>query len=229
MEIVNGEIQVHLPAERWLLFTHGPDWGPAILFWGIFFVVLIAGWALGRVPHSPLSSLQWMLLCAGLTQIKLWAGLIVVFWFIAMRLRALKPAPTRWRFNFSQLGLALWTVAFLVCLGFAVYRGLAMHPDMQVQGAGSSGNYLRWYQDRIDDAFTWPLVISVPMWVYKSLMFCWALWLAFKLVRWLGDGWRDFSSGGLWKAPPPKLPPPLPSTGTVPSPPPPTTPAGESP
>lgn len=207
---VNSEIQIHLPSDRWLLFTYGPDWGPAVLFWGIFIVVLIAAAALGRVPHSPLSSLQWALLAAGLTQVWLGVGLIVVFWFLAMRMRALKPAPGRWRFNLAQIGLAFWTVAFLICLGVAVYHGLVLHPDMQVAGAGSSGDFLRWYQDRISGSLPRPAVISLPYAVYQGLMFVWALWLALRLVRWLKNGWNDFSSGGMWKAAPPKLPPPLP-------------------
>ena len=226
---VNTEVQIHLPADRWLLYTHtsGVHWGPAILFWGIFIVVLIAAVALGGVPHSPLTSLQWTLLAAGLTQVHLLTGLIVIFWFFALRLRALYPAPGRWRFNLGQLGLAVWTVAFLVCLGIAVYRGLVLHPDMQVAGAGSSGDFLRWYHDRTADALARPFVLSVPMWVYKTLMFFWALWLALKLVRWLGDGWRDFSSGGLWKSAPPKLPPPLPVPGPATASAPPIPPTGE--
>jgi hypothetical protein len=209
---VNTEVQIHLPADRWLVYTHGPQWGPAILFWGLFIVALIAAVALGGVPHSPLTSLQWALLAAGLTQVHPVAGFIVVFWFFALRLRALRPAPGRWRFNLGQLGLAFWTAAFLVCIGSAVYHGLAVHPNMQVAGAGSSGNFLRWQQDRISEEMARPLVISLPMGVYKVLMFAWALWLAWSLVRWLRDGWHDFSSGGLWKPAPPKVrPPPIPS------------------
>ena len=37
------------------------------------------------------------------------------------------------------------------------------------------------------------------MFVYRSLMLLWALWLALALLRWLSWGWQCFSKGGVWK------------------------------
>jgi hypothetical protein len=53
---VNTTLSVHFPRERWLLFAAGPQWGPAILFWGYLITILLGGFVLGRTPHSPLKS-----------------------------------------------------------------------------------------------------------------------------------------------------------------------------
>jgi hypothetical protein len=41
-------------------------------------------------------------------------------------------------------------------------------------------------------------VLSVPLFVYRSLMLLWALWLAWSLLKWLRWAWQCFSMGGLW-------------------------------
>jgi hypothetical protein len=40
-------------------------------------------------------------------------------------------------------------------------------------------------------------VVSLPLWVYRVLMFLWALWLALSLIRWAKWGWEGFREGGL--------------------------------
>jgi hypothetical protein len=37
------------------------------------------------------------------------------------------------------------------------------------------------------------------MWIYKTLILAWALWLSFALLRWLPWVWQCFSSQGLWR------------------------------
>ena len=43
------------------------------------------------------------------------------------------------------------------------------------------------------------VVISLPMWVYRVLMFAWALWIALALSRWLKNAWSAWTSGGMWR------------------------------
>lgn len=155
---------------------------------------------------SPLTTLEWTLLGIGLTQVGLW-GLIVVAWLFLLVWRGtesfqkLKP----WLYNLSQaflLGLSgISLVLFLNVLG----RGFLGHPKMFIEGNGSYGSSLQWYQDHVESALPLPGCLSVSIWWYRLLMLAWALWLASSLIRWLAWGWSEFSKGGLWHKKPKKV------------------------
>jgi hypothetical protein len=103
-----------------------------------------------------------------------------------------------------------------------VRSGLLVQPDMQVMGGGSGGNTLQWYVDDSAPELPAPVLISLPIWVYRVLMLGWSLWLARQLLRWAPWTFRAFVAGGLWKkrvkakppaaAPPPAAPPPAEAT-----------------
>ena len=195
---VNVETRVHLPDDRWLLFVGGPAWGPAILFWGALLAALLAAVVLGRVRLSPLRTWQWLLLAPGLTLVPPAVALIVAGWFLAFAWRRTHPAARALAFDAGQLLLVGWTVAFLSSLYAVVHVGLLLSPDMQVTGAGSTGETLAWYVDRVGGALPRPWVLSLPLWTWKALMLAWSLWLAASLLRWLPWAWRSFSAGQLW-------------------------------
>jgi hypothetical protein len=81
----------------------------------------------------------------------------------------------------------------------SIKDGLLGYPQMNIQGNGSTGNQLNWYQDITASVLPQPLVVSVPIWVYRALMLIWALWLAFKMVNWLRWSWDSFTLGGYWR------------------------------
>lgn len=199
-ELVNVELNVQVPSSRWLLWASGPQWGPAVLFWGHLFVILLAAFALGRVPQSPLRTHQWMLLALGLSQVSTAAALVVVAWFFLMQLRARWTPPGHFRFNAIQVLLIWLTVGAAGVLADAVHRGLVVQPDMQVAGYNSHRSSLSWYVDRVQDAFPQATVISVPLWVYKGLMLAWALWLAASALSFLRFGWEAFSTGDRFRS-----------------------------
>jgi hypothetical protein len=201
---VNVTSVVNVPADRWLLFAHGPSWGPAVLFWGYLLVVLLAALALSRVPNTPLRVHEWMLLGLGLTQVEVPVVIVIVGWLFVLSLRERMQVERRLVFNALQVGIALFTLFALGCLAYAVHQGLVVRPDMQVQGMGSSNTELRWYVDRTGGALPTVGLISLPLWIYKALMLAWALWLAASLIRWLRWGFRAFRSGSTWKSAPPE-------------------------
>lgn len=202
------------PGDRWVLWTHGPQRGPAVRFWSLLAVALLAALALGRVVGSPLKTYQWMLLSLGLTQIPLAAALIVVGWlfFLAWRGSAAFDTLSNWLRNLLQVLLVLMTLVALGIFIAIVNQGLLGNPEMFILGNGSSQYELNWYQAHVDGLLAEPLVVSVSIWWYRLLMLLWALWLAASLVRWLGWGWRQFASGGMFRRAPkvPHTPPPLP-------------------
>jgi hypothetical protein len=198
---VNAKLTLELPPSRWLLFTWGPSWGPAVLFWGYLLFVLAAAAALSRLPESPLSLLEWLLLGAGLSQIGPVRGLLVAGFLLALARRRRGGPRSALAFDLVQLGLVIWALVSVWLLYEAVQAGLLFRPDMQVTGGGSSDTTLRWYADRLAGGLPGAGAVSAPLWVYRGLMLVWALWLAARLVRWTGWAWRCFGEGGLWRWP----------------------------
>ncbi|HNQ87261.1 MAG TPA: hypothetical protein PKM73_01355 [Verrucomicrobiota bacterium] len=213
VEAANISTVMHVPESRWVLWASGPLRGPAVRFWTVLAVSLLAAWILGGLKLSPLSRLQWTLLALGLTQIHLAAALTVVGWFFLVRWRGEQgDSVAGWRFDLLQLLVAGLTLAALGILVATVREGLLGNPEMFIRGNGSSRVELCWFQPRSGTELPLPVVVSVSVWFYRLLMLAWALWLATALIRWLQFAWMQFSKGGCWKplSRKPKSPPPLP-------------------
>jgi hypothetical protein len=196
---VNVAQQVTIPPDRWLLATRGPGWGPAVLFWPYLVFVLAVALVLGRLPASPFTSAQWILLGLGLSILPAFAALVVVAFVFALTLRSRRTPGSAWAFDGLQLLLFAWGLASLGILYVAIHQGLLFRPDMQVAGNGSSDTALRWYADRVSGETPRAGVLSLPLWVYRIAMLLWALWLAAALVRAIGPAWRAFTEGGIWR------------------------------
>lgn len=200
---VNANLNAQMAPDRWLLWVSGPRLGPAVLFWGILLVVILAAIILGRTTSHlyPLGTLSWLLLGVGLTQVSVFSGVLVIGWFALVHYRGTLPEEvSKLRFNLMQMGIAVVTLAVLAILFWAVQQGLLGRPQMQVSGFGSDSYNLNWYQDRVEDGYPQGSVVSVPLYVYRILMLLWALWLAFALLRWLQWGWKAFAHHGLWRS-----------------------------
>lgn len=195
---VNQHIKILLGDDRWVLFTSGPAFGPAVLFWGVLIVIAILSIGLGKISITPLKHWQWFLLLIGLSQLAIESAACIVFWLMALGYRAKKQLPEKY-FNVLQIGLAGLTLLSLLILFVAVQQGLLGRPDMQIVGNQSSAFNLNWYQDRSQAILPTATVISVPLMAYRILMLLWSLWLAVSLLNWLKWGWGCFSMDGLWK------------------------------
>jgi hypothetical protein len=219
----NVDLVVALPAQRWVLWLAGPTFGPAVLFWSVLLVTALVAVALSRVPHSPLGLAAWLLLGVGLTQVSVPSAGLVVLWLLAIGWRGAHGGRVRpwWAFDLMQLALVVVTGLAFLALFEAVRRGLLGQPDMQIAGNGSTPESLRWTADRVGGALPRPLVLSVPLLVYRLAMLAWALWLASALLGWVRQGWQALATGGLWRPRPPAV-------ATSPAPPPPAPPAPPS-
>jgi hypothetical protein len=164
-------------------------------------IALLVALALGRLPLTPLGWGSWFLLFIGMSQVPIWASLIVVSWLLALGWRRdhAESIGGDAAFDALQLLLAGSTLAALVTLLWAVQQGLLGLPDMQIRGNGSSHDALRWYHDRSGAALPTAWMFSVPILVYRLAMLAWALWLARALVGWLRWAWQCFSAGELWR------------------------------
>jgi hypothetical protein len=201
----NVDLTVQMPAKRWVLWVAGPAFGPALLFWSALLVTVLVALGLARVPHAPLGARAWILLGVGLTQVSVPTAALVVVWLLALGWRGAVGARVHrwWLFDLMQLVLVVATVTGLVVLFRAVEQGLLGQPDMQIAGNGSTAAVLRWTQDRVAGPLPRPLVVSLPLLVYRLAMLAWALWLATALLGWFRRGWAAFGSGGLWRPRPP--------------------------
>jgi hypothetical protein len=199
----NVQTSLSLSPNRWPLFALGEGVGPAFLYWGELLVFLVVSIVLGRLSNSPLSVGEWLLLGLGLSTISWTVLVLVAVWLFAMRWRERMIASqtlTRHRFNVLQVALAALTVIAVTSLVFSGVRyGLLATPDMGVTGPGSYGSTFTWFVDRTSAALPQPTVYSVPMWVYRTIIFAWALWIALALARWLRFAWRAWSTGGYWR------------------------------
>ena len=206
----NIRTQLTLPADRWPLFAlgRGAGVGPAVLYWGELVALFAVAWLLGRWRWSPLRAHEWLLLGLGLSTQSWVVFVTVVLWLLAMRWRQDWPgARRRWVFNAVQLALAVFTFSALSTLVFSgIQYGFLSNPEMGVVGEGSGGNLFSWFRDQSATTLPQPLVLSVPLWIYKTLIFIWALWIAFALIRWLRFAWQAWSAGGFWRGGDPEVP-----------------------
>jgi hypothetical protein len=191
------------PQDRWTLLAlaGGAGVGPAVLYWGELVAFLVTAWALGRWRRSPLKLHEWFLLGIGLSTLSAAVFTIVVIWILAMSWRSSWQGDgKRWRFNFVQVVLAFATLVAISSLVFSGIRyGLFSTPDMGVTGPGSyNGNFV-WFRDRTAGPLPHPQVLSVSLWVYKTLIILWALWVVSAMVRWLKWAWQSWSTGGYWR------------------------------
>lgn len=197
--VANTHMTLELGHDRWLLWTHGPDWGPAVLFWSHLAALMLVALVLGRFRQVPVKSWQWLLLAVGLSQLPIEAFAVVVLWLLALVFREQKPFGHWALFNLYQLMLIGLTLGMLGVLYGAVHVNLLFDVDMQVQGALSDNNQLRWVAGRTEGELPNAGVFSMPMLVWRGLMLVWAMWMTSQLVRWLRWGWKSFGTAGLWR------------------------------
>ncbi len=236
---VNATLEVQVPHDRWVLLCGGPRLGPAVLFWSLLLVLALVAYGLSRVgkvggpAETPLRTHDWLLLGLGLSQVPIFAAAIVAGWPLLLavrRRRAERGEPEGWFwFDVTQLVLVALTLAAFGVLVGAIHEGLLGRPDMQIRGGGSSGELLRWFQDRPGQAPAGAWVLSVPLLAYRLAMLLWALWLARALIGWLRWAWDSFGAGGVWRRRPPrpKKDKPAPAAATAAAPPAPDVPPKE--
>lgn len=202
VESANINTTVTMPGNRWVLWTGGPQRGPAVRFWTVLVFSLAAAVVLGRLKSSPLRAPEWMLLGIGLTQVTLPEALIVVGWLFLLVWRGRpsfqKLAPGA--YNLMQAVVVIATAVALGVLIRAVAAGLLGSPEMFITGNGSTSGSLQWYLDRAAATLPEPFVQSVSVWWYRLAMLVWALWLAVATLRWLVRGWNAFTSGGAFRS-----------------------------
>lgn len=166
----------------------------------MIFLSFLLAFILTRAKISPLGLWSWFFLLIGFTQLPAPSLLIIIGWFSALNFRPrlfqqLGPALS----NFMQLGYVLLTFIFLGVIYAGIHSNLLGDIHVQIEGARSTEDMLRWYVDRIDEITPTPYMISAPTYVWRGIMLLWSLWLANGLIHWLQWGWRQLTHGGGWR------------------------------
>ena len=126
---------------------------------------------------------------------------LVVVWLMLCGVREkFEQDLSWWRFNTVQVIIAGVTIFALSSLVMSLPAGLLGTPDMHVVGQNSYGSVLNWFADGSESVLPVASVITVPMWIYKTLILIWALWLSFALLRWLPWVWKCLSRDGYWRS-----------------------------
>lgn len=205
VECSNITQRIALPTDRWVLWARGPLQGPAVRLWAVLAGALVLGALLGGLSLSPLRRHQWMLLLVGLTQVPLVAAAGMVAWlfWLAWRGKPAAPLLPPGFFNAGQVLLAAGLLPVAVVVATVLHTGLLGSPTMFLLGEGSWRTTLQWYQARGGTTLPQAEAISVSIWIYRGVMLVWSLWLALLLLRLSKWAWAQFTSGGIWKQPPP--------------------------
>lgn len=198
----NLTTMLSLPEDRWPLLALGRGAGTEVLYWGELAIFALVALLLSLWSRSPLRFGDWLLLGLGLSTLSWPVFATVAAWLMVMRWRAdWNHTPLRrWVFNLAQCALAAFSVIAVTSLVFSGVRyGLLAHPDMGLADPEGIAGVFSWFLDRTDGVLPRPTVVSVPLWVYRLLMFAWAAWVALALRRWVTDAWRAWIAGGFWR------------------------------
>lgn len=200
-DVSNLRTKMNVPESRWILWVDGPTRGPAIRFWTILAVAILAAVLLARTPHSPLKTYEWILLGIGLTQVHALAGLLVVGWLFTIQWRGdvVLGSYSKLGHRTLQVLLILITVAAVGVLLTVVGSRLLGSPEMYITGNGSFQGELLWFAPSSDATIPRPWVVSISVWYYRLLMLAWALWLANALLGWLQAWWIAMNQGSFWR------------------------------
>ena len=204
---VNNTITLMPGYKRWILLTSGPAMGPAVLFWGVFFIILIVSYGLGRIKGTPLKTYHWILLWIGLSASEPLSALVIVSCIFALKVRNTMDVKTTKEVVFNAFQVLLIVLVLLSVAAFitSIEQGLLGSPHMQISGNGSSAYELNWFSDRIAEVLPQANMISVPVYIYRLIMLAWSIWLAFAVIKWAQWGWIAFSREGYWKPLPKKI------------------------
>ena len=188
----------------WVLWAGGSSIHPSTLFWGIILAIAVISFYLNKTNLFPLKTIGLFLFFAGITQgfyNTNWLVLIFIYgaWLAAFGYRAkyyqFEEGKNRFLFNLYQLFLVLFSLIIVPSLFNVINSSLLQGtPNMYMIGINSHFNNIYWY------GFTQskPWILATPIWVFKTLMLLWSVWLAWTMIglaKWM---WIAFSRGGYW-------------------------------
>ncbi len=207
-EATNARVEIANAHDRTVLWAGGGAWGPVVLVWPLMLLLGAIGLAASRLPGSPLTPRQWLVLAPGLTQAPAIVGAIVVAWIFAVHHRRDRDRASRLGDGATQVGIVALTFAAFMSLAACVYVGVTrprnlLETDVWRSGNGeaSSSSHLTWYFDRTAAGLPRPWVVSTPLWVWKIAMVAWAVAVTLAIWPFVRSAAARFLAGGIFHKP----------------------------
>lgn len=181
----NLAVRIKPSVDRWLLWTGGPSWGPAVLFWTKLILVICLTAFLSSLRLVPFGRLQGAILGIGLATLPVILIGVPLLWLFVLRYgRNISGMVPRYRFLKTAVFLMLTLITLALFYGI-VQEGLLLQPPMLVVGNSSTSYSLNWFVDHLGTELAQPWVISLPMWCWRAVMLVWSTWLAAMVIIWL--------------------------------------------
>lgn len=192
---------------EWIVWVTSSGLSPAILVWGLLFVIIFLAVAFKKFFKAPFfpSTIGWVGLLAPLVTLSAFAVSIIVLFIVTLEFKFRKFSsvlPEKiekmkyWNlYQFLLLGLAFASFNYFLS---GVYQGLLGTPDMMVRSFEPSKGVFYFFVDKVDKGFFDAQVISIPLWWWRILILIWALWISRALVGRFGGIWGLLCLGGLW-------------------------------
>ena len=197
--VVNQEYTLNT-ANKWVLLAGGANVHPAILLWGILISLSLFSIVLSKTKLTPYHTFTWILLFLGLSQAGILGCVVMIITLLLFgakgRFLSYGYLDSRGAYNALQIVLIGLTFITVVTVLATLKQGLLDNPEIFISGLGSHGNHLYWYAENNTAGSPW--VIFLPIWVYRVLMFIWAMWFAAKsisLIQWM---WERLNEDSLW-------------------------------
>jgi hypothetical protein len=188
------------PENRWVLGMWGPGWGTTTLYWSQLLVLLTLAFLVSRLARGLFSLREAMLLTlgfsvfniTGLAVLALWRGVVLV------RQGARWPSHNS-RFNLAQLAMVGLTIIVLMVAVSMVTTGLlGSEPDMLLRHPLSLQLFTWFAPSASVGPLDGPTIFSLPMFVYRTLIFFWAIWFASWLVRSVKQAFFAWTKDEYW-------------------------------
>lgn len=192
---------------EWVVWVASNGLGPAVLVWGLLFVVVLLSFVFKRFFQAPFfpSTIGWVGLLAPLVTLSAFAVSVIVLFIVALEFKFRKfskELPEKlekikyWNlYQFLLLGLAFASFNYFLS---GVYQGLLGTPDMMVRSFDLSKGIFYFFMDKANKEFLDAYVVSIPLWWWRILILIWALWISKVLVGRMGGIWGLLCFGGLW-------------------------------
>lgn len=200
--VVNKEYTLNTN-NKWLLFAGGANIQPAVLLWGILVSLILFSVILAKLPLTPYGTLTWVLLFLGLSQAGLIGCAIIVGTLLLCGAKKIFLSKgyieNRGVYNGFQVILMVLTAFSIVMVLITLKHGLLNNPEVFISGLNSYQGSLYWYAE--NNTVSSPWAFFLPVWVYRILMFAWAMWFAAKSINMLKWIWENLNEGTLWIKP----------------------------
>ena len=182
----NISISVNPGSNRWLLWTGGVAWGPAIVFWSKLLILVCLTVAASSRGLLPCQLFGAVFLGLGLATLPLIALGFPLTWLVGIKLwPAIKRLSSRLPQWVVLAAISLAALSAIASFYRIVQIGLVLQPPMLVAGNQSQASNLRWFLDHAGSVLPEPWVLSLPIYCWRTLAICWSVWLVLAICSWL--------------------------------------------